>query len=137
MPIPRAPQRRRPTAQQQAVLDALGRSDHFRSAQQIHRELGERPAMRVGLTTVYRILRTLADQRIAEAQRGEDGETLYRLRTTMAHHHYLLCRRCGAAVAFSPAALEHHTAELTRQHCYADITHHIDLYGTCPRCAGP
>ncbi|HUO37352.1 MAG TPA: transcriptional repressor [Mycobacterium sp.] len=133
---PAARRRRRPTAQQRAVLDALGRSDHFRSAQQLHHELGEHPAIRVGLATVYRILHTLADQHIAETQRGEDGEILYRLRTTPDHHHYLLCRRCGAAVAFSPAALEHHTAELTRQHCYANITHRIDLYGTCPRCAG-
>jgi Fur family transcriptional regulator, ferric uptake regulator len=88
----------------------------------------------LGLATVYRILHRLADQHIAEAQRGEDGETLYRLRATTEHHHYLMCCRCGAAVAFSPAALEHHTAELARKHRYADITHHIDLYGVCPRC---
>ena len=125
---------RRPTAQQQAVLDALGRSARFRSAQELHHELTAHAPRRVGLATVYRILHRLAGQHIAEAQRGEDGETLYRLRTTTEHHHYLMCRRCGAAVAFSPAALEHHTAELARKHRYANITHHIDLYGTCPRC---
>jgi Fur family transcriptional regulator, ferric uptake regulator len=46
-----------------------------------------------------------------------------------------MCRLCGAAVAFSPATLEHHTAELARKHCSPDITHHIDLYGVCPSCA--
>ncbi|HME77804.1 MAG TPA: transcriptional repressor [Mycobacterium sp.] len=138
MPAPPAPRRpRRPTVKQQAVVKALRRSDRFRSAQQLHHELGEHRPVRVGLTTVYRILHTLAEKHIAEAQRGEDGEILYRLRTTAAHRHYLLCRRCGDAVAFSPGALEHHTAELARQHCYTDVTHHIDLYGTCPRCGDP
>jgi Fur family transcriptional regulator, ferric uptake regulator len=127
--------RRRSTAQQEAVLDVLGSSARFRSAQELHRELTAHTPNRVGLATVYRILHRLADQQIAETQRGEDGETLYRLRTATGHYHYLMCRRCGAAVAFSPATLEHHTAELARKHRYADITHHIDLYGVCPRCA--
>ncbi|HUO38120.1 MAG TPA: transcriptional repressor, partial [Mycobacterium sp.] len=93
---------RRPTAQQQAVLDALGRSARFRSAQELHHELTAHTPNRIGLATVYRILHRLSSLRIAEAQRGEDGETLYRLRTSSNHHHYLICRRCGAAVAFNP-----------------------------------
>jgi Fur family transcriptional regulator, ferric uptake regulator len=136
MPAAPAPRRRRrPTAKQQAVVKALRGSDHFRSAQQLHHELAELPAIRIGLTTVYRILHTLADQRIAETQLGEDGEVLYRLGSAAGHSHYLLCRRCGEAVAFTTAVLEHHTAELARQHGYADISHRIDLYGTCPLCA--
>jgi Fur family transcriptional regulator, ferric uptake regulator len=58
--------RRRPTAQQQAVLDALGRDASFRSAQQLHHELAQHSPTRIGLATVYRILHKLADQHIAE-----------------------------------------------------------------------
>ena len=99
---PAAVPRRRRTAQQQAVLDMLGGSDHFRSAQQLHLELNRQRPLRVGLATVYRILQTFTDQRTVETQRAEDGETLYRLRTDNGHHHYLLCRRCGHAVGFTP-----------------------------------
>lgn len=135
MSAPPTPRRTRVTANQQAVLELLRRSEHFRSAQQLHLEIREHQTTRIGLSTVYRILRTLAERNIAETQRAEDGETLYRLRTTSGHCHYLLCRRCGRAVRFTAADIELHTTQLARQHRYTDVTHHIDLYGTCPRCA--
>jgi Fur family ferric uptake transcriptional regulator len=116
------------------VLDLLRRSDHFRSAQQLHHEIRERHTVRIGLSTVYRILRTLADENIAETQRAEDGEILYRLRLAVEHRHYLLCRSCGRAVGFTAEDIERHTSRLARRHRFADVTHHIDLYGTCPRC---
>jgi Fur family ferric uptake transcriptional regulator len=134
MAAPPAPRRPRMTAHRQAVLELLQRSDHFRSAQQLHFEIREHHSIRIGLTTVYRILRTFAEQNIAETQRAEDGETLYRLRTNPGHRHYLLCRRCGRAEGFTAADIELHTSQLAEAHRYADVTHHIDLYGTCPRC---
>ena len=131
MPAPRRP---RSTANRQAVLDLLSRSDHFRSAQQLHVEIRGHEVPRIGLSTVYRILRTLADEKIAETQRAEDGEILYRLRAAPEHRHYLLCRRCGRAVGFTADDIERHTSQLARRHRFADVTHYIDLYGTCPRC---
>ena len=134
MSAPPAGRRRRSTVKRQTVLDVLSSSDNFRSAQQLYLEIRQQQATRIALTTVYRILHALADERIAETQRAEDGEILYRLRTGSEHRHYLLCRRCGDAVGFTPIALEEHTSELTNRHHYADVAHHIDLYGTCPRC---
>ncbi|OBB78729.1 Fe2+/Zn2+ uptake regulation protein [Mycobacterium colombiense] len=133
MPAPPAG-RRRSTIKRQAVLDVLSSGNNFRSAQHLYFEVRQQRATRIALTTVYRILHALAEERIAETQRAEDGEILYRLRTGSEHRHYLLCRRCGDAVAFTPTALEKHTTELTTQHHYADVSHYIDLYGTCPRC---
>jgi Fur family transcriptional regulator, ferric uptake regulator len=131
---PRSRPGRRWTENQRAVLEALHHSDHFRSAQQLHRDIREHHTTGIGLTSVYRILHRLAAERIAETQRAEDGETLYRLRTEPGHLHHLLCRRCGVAVAFTPVGLETLTARLAHQHRYTDVTHHIDLYGTCPQC---
>ena len=135
MPAPPRPQRLGKAANRQAVLDVLDRSDHFRSAQQVHMEIRQDHNMRIGLTTVYRILHVLVEQNIAETQRAEDGETLYRRCASRGHRHHLLCRRCGRAVAFTVEDVELHTARLAQQHRYADVTHHIDLYGTCPKCA--
>ena len=134
MPTPPAGRRRRTTVNRQAVVDVLSSRDNFRSAQQLYAEIRQQRAIQIALTTVYRILHALADEAIAETQRAEDGEILYRLRNNSGHRHYLLCRGCGHAVAFTPTALEENTSELTHQHHYADVTHHIDLYGTCPRC---
>lgn len=134
MAAPPTGQRRRSSAKRKAVVAALSSGEKFRSAQQLYLEICQQRATRVALTTVYRILHALAEERIAEAQRAEDGEILYRLRTASEHRHYLLCRSCGDAVSFVPTALEERTAELTGQYGYADVAHHVDLYGTCPRC---
>lgn len=125
--------RRRLTAHQRAVLELLRGSENFRSAQQLHHEMRAHQT-RIGLATVYRILHTLAEEKIAETQRAEDGETLYRLRTSPAHRHYLLCRRCGRAVEFTSPDIESCATQLAQEHRYADVSHRVDIYGTCPRC---
>jgi Fur family transcriptional regulator, ferric uptake regulator len=131
---PTEPKRRRSTAKQRAVLEILSTSDNFRSAQELYLQLRSQRPERIGLTSVYRILHTLAEDRVAETQRAEDGETLYRLRTEAGHRHYLVCRKCGLAVGFTPATIEEHTARLTHQHGFTDVTHYVDLYGVCPQC---
>jgi Fur family transcriptional regulator, ferric uptake regulator len=70
MPAPPTPHRPRRTVRRQAVLQLLRRSDRFRSAQQLHLELRDVKGERVGLSTVYRILRTLAEEKVAETQRA-------------------------------------------------------------------
>jgi Fur family ferric uptake transcriptional regulator len=134
MPAPPVLRQTRMTAQQRAVLELLHRSDRFRSAQQLHLDLRQRHGVRIGLVTVYRILRTFAEMKTTETQRAEDGEMLYRLRTAPGHRHYLLCRRCGRAIGFTAGEFEHLTSQLAEDHRYTDVTHQIDFYGTCPRC---
>ncbi|WP_235852664.1 Fur family transcriptional regulator [Mycobacterium interjectum] len=121
MPAPQALRQTRMTTQQRAVLELLGRSDRFRSAQQLHRDLGQRHSVRIGLVTVYRILHAFADMKICETQRAEDGETLCRLRATPEHRHYLLCRRCGRAIGFTAGEIEAFTSQLAQQHRYTDL----------------
>jgi Fur family transcriptional regulator, ferric uptake regulator len=134
MPAPPVLRQTRMTAQQRAVLDLLHRSECFRGAQQLHHDLRHRHNVRIGLVTVYRILRAFADMNITETQRAEDGEMLYRLRTTPEHRHYLLCRQCGRAIAFKAGEIEYFTSQLAEQHRYINVAHQIDFYGTCPRC---
>ena len=50
----------RPTRQRRAVSACLEELDEFRSAQEIHEEL-RRAKERIGLSTVYRTLQSLAD----------------------------------------------------------------------------
>lgn len=125
----------RMTAQQQAVLDVLRSSDRFRSARQFYNDLYRAHGIRIGLVTVYRILRLFTDMKITEIQHAEDGEMLYRLCTASHHHHHLLCRRCGSAIDFTADEIEDFTSQLAQLHRFTDVSHRIDFYGTCPRCA--
>lgn len=126
--------RRRTTANQRAVLNILCETDRFRSAQQLYVQLRQQYSLRVGLTSVYRILHTLAEDGVVETQRTESGEYLYRIRNGSDHCHYMLCRRCGRAVAFAVPTLEEHTSRLAQEHSYVEVTHFLDVYGVCPRC---
>jgi len=116
------------------VLDALSACDKFRSARELYLEICRHQPDLVALTTVYRILHALAEERIAATERAEDGEVLYRLHDGTEHQHYLLCRRCGHAVAFRFNVLEEHTAEFATRYHFVDIAHQINFYGTCPGC---
>ncbi len=130
-----AARRHRVTVRQRAVLDTLRRGDRFRSAQQLHADLRLTSTIGIGLTSVYRILHRLADQRLVETQRAEDGELLYRIRDGGGHHHYLMCRICGRAEQFTLDEVEQYADLIARQHQYRDVSHRLDLYGICPRCA--
>lgn len=125
----------RPTRQRTAVTDALGAVTDFRSAQEIH-DLVSESGEKVGLATVYRTLAALADAGFVDVLRTEEGEAVYRRCVATHHHHHLVCRHCGATVEVEGPAVEAWTHAIGREHGYADISHDLELFGTCPACSG-
>ncbi|QZY30117.1 Fur family transcriptional regulator [Nocardioides coralli] len=124
--------RERSTRQFQAVLQELGGADDFRSAQEIHAALRGRGAS-VGLATVYRALQTLADAGRADVLRTDTGESLYR-ECGEAHHHHLVCRSCGRAVEIRGPAVERWADQMAAEHGYTEVSHTVELFGTCTDC---
>lgn len=124
----------RPTKQRRAVAAALDAFDDFRSAQEIHALLRERGES-VGLSTVYRTLQTLAEADEIDSLRTENGESIYR-RCSATHHHHLVCRSCGATVEVEGPAVERWTSAIASEHGYTDVSHTLELFGTCRECAG-
>ena len=124
----------RNTRQRSAVSALLGEVGGFHSAQDLHAMLRER-GERVGLTTVYRTLQGLADAGEIDVMRPPGGEHLYR-RCNAGHHHHLVCRVCGGTVEVEGPAVESWAEKIAAQHGYADISHTVEIFGTCPACAG-
>ncbi len=122
----------RPTRQRKAVAEALASFADFRSAQEIHELLGKR-GEQVGLATVYRTLQRLADAGEVDMLRTEDGEAIYR-RCSDTHHHHLVCRDCGATVEVEGPAVERWTRAIATDHGYGDVSHTLEIFGTCPAC---
>lgn len=122
----------RPTRQRRAVASALTSFTDFRSAQDIYDVLRQREE-KVGLATVYRTLQILADHGDVDVLRGADGEAMYR-RCSREHHHHLVCRECGATVEVTGPEVEAWTETLADEHGYADVTHTVEVFGTCPDC---
>jgi Fur family transcriptional regulator, ferric uptake regulator len=128
-PLPVAPRR---TRQRTAVDGILAGRDDFRTAQEIHddlRRLGER----VGLTTVYRTLQAMTEAGELDALRTAEGETAYR-RCSTGHHHHLVCRSCGRTVEVSGPAVETWANAVAEQHNFRDVSHDLEIFGTCNNC---
>ena len=123
----------RPTRQRRAVIEAMASFDDFRSAQEIH-DLLTRRGDAVGLATVYRTLQLLADAGEVDLLRTEGGETIYR-RCSDSHHHHLVCRSCGATVEVEGPTVERWTRAIAQEHGYADVSHSLEIFGTCPACS--
>ncbi|HEX5497275.1 MAG TPA: Fur family transcriptional regulator [Mycobacteriales bacterium] len=132
---PRTPGPARATRQGAAVQAALARSASFRSAQDLYSELRRRGDT-VGLTTVYRHLQTLADAKAVDVLHTPEGETVYRLCGSEAHHHHLVCRRCGLAVEIEDREVERWSQRVAAERGFVDVDHTVEVFGTCAACAG-
>jgi len=124
---------KRNTRQRGAVADLLDRVDGFHSAQDLHAMLRDR-GERVGLTTVYRTLQAMADDGEVDVMRPPGGEHLYR-RCSLGHHHHLVCRSCGSTVEVLGPAVETWADKVAAEQGYIDVSHTLEIFGTCPRCA--
>ena len=126
---------RRPTRQRAAVSGVLDDLDDFRSAQEIHAMLQAR-GERVGLATVYRTLQSLARADQVDVLRSADGEAVYRRCSSGAHHHHLVCRTCGRTVEVAGPAVERWAEKVAAEHGFAEVSHTLEVFGTCSTCAG-
>lgn len=116
----------------EAVLTAAA---GFRSAQELHAELRARGEP-VGLTTVYRHLTALAADGAVDMLHSSDGEVVYRLCATSSHHHHVVCRTCGASVEVDGPEVEAWAENVARTAGYTDVTHTLEVFGTCAVCSG-
>jgi Fur family ferric uptake transcriptional regulator len=115
------------------VATALSRLDGFTSAQALHdvlRHEGES----VGLTTVYRHLQALAEAGEVDVLRTAEGESVYRACAGDDHHHHLVCRSCGATVEVTGPAVEAWAETIAAEHGYRDVSHTLEVFGTCSTC---
>jgi Fur family transcriptional regulator, ferric uptake regulator len=119
----------RPTPQRVAIIEALEGKDRAVTAQDLHEEVREA----TGLATVYRTLRALADTSVAESFAAGEGEQAYKL-CQPAHHHHLICERCGRVMTIPSCEVEDWATSVARRRGYSVTGHRADVYGLCRRC---
>lgn len=122
------------TTRRDAVRRVLESSEGFRSAQDIYADL-RADGSKVGLTTVYRALQALSDSGEIDVLRTDDGEAVYRACETEEHHHHLVCRGCGRTIEVAGPAVERWAEAIGLEHGFVDVTHTIEIFGTCGECA--
>ena len=122
------------TNRRDAVHDILRHSTGFRSAQDIYAEMRSAGA-KIGLTTVYRALQALSEAGEIDTLRTDEGESVYRACATGDHHHHLVCRSCGTTVEIEGPAVERWAATIGVENGFTDVTHTVEIFGTCSGCA--
>ncbi len=123
----------RATRQRAAITQLLDSLGEFRSAQELHDELRRR-GENIGLTTVYRTLQAMSAANVVDTLRTDTGESVYRRCSGSHHHHHLVCRSCGATVEVAGPEVETWASEVAAAHGFSDVSHTIEIFGTCPAC---
>ena len=114
------------------VISVLERVGGFASAQELYQML-RRDGDGIGLTTVYRALQSLLDDKMIDLLRREDGEAIYRL-CGDNHHHHLVCRSCGSTVEIEGTSVEKWAEAISQEHGFREVGHSVELFGLCQSC---
>ncbi len=133
----RTEQASRVTTQGTAVLTQLRQSGGFISAQDVWAAM-RASGNKIGLSTVYRRLQTMADDGLLDVVRVSDGEATYRHcgpSLDGRHHHHVVCRTCGRAEEVDSKAVERWAASVATELGFVDVDHTVELFGICATCA--
>jgi Fe2+ or Zn2+ uptake regulation protein len=87
----------------------------------------------VGRATVFRTLDLLEGIGAVERLDLPSGEHAY-VGCEPAHHHHVICSRCGRTSEIDDAGLRPVVREVVRQTGYRVDEHRLELFGLCPAC---
>ncbi len=104
---------------------------HFTAAELVTAARARR--LGVGRATVFRTLEVLAELGVVERLDLPSGEHAY-VGCAPAHHHHVVCSRCGRTNEIDDAGLRAVMREVARQTGYRIDEHRLELFGLCPAC---
>jgi Fur family ferric uptake transcriptional regulator len=121
-------------AARDALIEALARQDCAVSALELERTMRRRRRS-VARASIYRALELLHQLELVSRVELGDGVARYEPADPAgAHHHHLLCERCGALVPFHDAALERSITGLCERLGFDASGHEVTLRGSCAGC---
>ncbi len=89
----------------------------------------------VGRASIYRVLDLLVEHGLVERVAVGDGHARFEtVDPSGAHHHHLVCDRCGKLVAFDDPALERAIDRLSERLGVTIEHHDVLLRGACENC---
>jgi Fur family ferric uptake transcriptional regulator len=104
---------------------------HFTAAELV--AAARKLRLAVGRATVFRTLDVLAEVGAVERLDLPNGEHAY-VGCEPAHHHHVVCSRCGRTAEIDDAGLRSVVGDVARQSGYRIDSHRLELFGVCPSC---
>ncbi|MFA5055675.1 MAG: transcriptional repressor [Dehalococcoidia bacterium] len=122
----------RMTPQRMMVLEAVEASDDHISAEEIFRQAHAKYPY-LNISTVYRTLELLKSEGlVAESDLG-GGRLVYHP-AGKAHHHHLVCRKCGEVQDVDESIFDRLEDDLKKRYGFKAELEHMAIFGTCKKC---
>jgi Fe2+ or Zn2+ uptake regulation protein len=120
------------TAPRQAVADLINAYGGHFTAAELETTARER---RLGISraTLFRTLDLLTELGVVERLDLPSGEHAY-VPCARAHHHHVVCSRCGRATDVDDCGVADAVAEIARRSGYRIDSHRLELFGLCRHC---
>jgi Fur family ferric uptake transcriptional regulator len=123
------------TAQRELILEVFLDMGGHPSPEELHEAVRLKDGT-IGLATIYRTLKLLADSGVAREEFFGDGVTRYELRHGKQQHIHLICERCGKNIEVQAEDIERHYRALSQDRGFKLVRYCTCLYGLCEQCAG-
>ena len=121
------------TEQRDTILRTFLETREHLSTDELHQLVKKKDA-KIGVTTVYRTLKLLAECGLASEVAFHDGITRYEHQYNRRSHHHMVCTECGSSVEFFSSQVDQLEKEIGRMHNYATTRHTFQIYGVCEEC---
>ena len=121
------------TEQRDTILRTFLETREHLSIDELHR-LVRRKDPAIGITTVYRTLKLLAECGLASEVAFHDGIARYEHQFNRRSHHHMVCLECGSSVEFFSPEVDRLEQEVGRKHHYVTRRHTFQIYGVCEEC---
>jgi len=120
------------TSSRRAVADLIAEYDGHFTAADLTVAARER---RLGISraTLFRSLDLLTELGVVERLDLPSGEHAY-VPCARAHHHHVICSRCGRATDVEDSGVAEAVAAIARRTGYRIDSHRLELFGLCRHC---
>lgn len=121
------------TGARRAVTDAIAEQDGHFTAEEVL-AASRRRGHPVGRATVFRSLETLAGLGLIERVDLPSGEHAYVACQPAAHHHHVVCSRCGRSAEVGDIGLNPVLDRVEETTGFRIDSHRLELFGLCEEC---
>lgn len=120
------------TGPRRAVADLINEYDGHFTALELETE-ARRRRLGISRATLFRALDLLTELHVVERVDLPSGDHAY-VPCARAHHHHVICSRCGRATEVEDCGVADAVDEIARRSGYRIDAHRLELFGLCRHC---
>jgi Fe2+ or Zn2+ uptake regulation protein len=120
------------TGPRRAVADLIAEHDGHFTASELEAHARDR-RIDISRATLFRSLDLLTELQVVERLDLPTGEHAY-VPCARAHHHHVICSRCGRTTEAEDCGVAEAVAEIARRSGYRIDSHRLELFGLCRHC---